>query len=147
LGKAFGRSSPVPLNSDLFYAEVFLKTGRPFRIPAEGRDTAVYVVGGEVNIEGREVHPTEMAVAKAGEDLLLEAKEDARVMIIGGRPVGERFIFWNFVSSSEEKIEQAKRLWSPGPSRDNSKFKPIPGDEAEFIPLPEDALRPKGTIM
>jgi redox-sensitive bicupin YhaK (pirin superfamily) len=148
LGRAFGHTSPVPVHSDLFYAEIKLSKGKALTIAAEGRDSAIYVVDGAVDIEGRKVNRTEMAVAKPGVDLPLVASEDSRVMVIGGNPVGERAIFWNFVSSSKQRIEEAKRLWSEGPSTDNPRFPPIPGDDREFIPLPsEPPPQPKGTIM
>lgn len=77
-----------------------------------------------------------MAVVKEGDDLLLEASEDFFVMILGGSAVGERFIFWNFVSSSAQKLENAKAEWRNGPSKDNSSFHPVPDDCLEYIPLP-----------
>jgi len=147
LGNLFGKTSPVPVHSDLFYAEVKIPSGQKFNLDVSGREAAVYVVNGNLQIEGELVHKNEMAVAKAGENLQLTAKDDVHIMVLGGRPVGERFIFWNFVSSSKERLEDAKKEWALGPLNWHSRFSIIPGDNGEFIPLPEESSNPKGTIM
>lgn len=88
-----------------------------------------------------------MIVAKGSANLLLTASKDAKVMLLGGSPVGKRNIFWNFVSSSEQRIEECKREWRKGPGN-SDRFGVIPGDNQEFIPLPETSpANPKGTIM
>ena len=147
LGRAFGRTSPVRVHSDLYYAELKLNPGATLTVPVEGRETAVYVVDGAIEIEGRVVNATEMAIGQTGVDLTLTARREARVMVIGGHPVGERFIFWNFVSSSKARLDEAKRDWQNGPGVHNPRFKPIPGEVDEFIPLPAEVGAPKGTIM
>ncbi|MGE3682185.1 MAG: pirin family protein [Bdellovibrionales bacterium] len=146
LGSAFGYKSPAQVHSSMIYAEVSLMRGGRFTIPAEGQESAIYVVEGKVCADGQEVNPTEMAIAANGEDLQIEATENSRFMVIGGEPLGERFIYWNFVSSSKSRIEEAKSLWSQGPSEANPRFQPIPSDNQEYIPLPNKP-QPKGTIM
>lgn len=149
LGRLFGRQSPVPVHSNLFYAEVRLEAGDRLDLPVEGREAAVYVVDGHIHITGEDVNSTEMAIGKDGEDLPIEALSSTRLMVIGGEPVGERIIYWNFVSSSAERMEEAKQLWAkgPGPTSENERFRPIPGDDREFIPLPVEPGVPKPTIM
>lgn len=136
LGKAFGKSSPVKVHCDLFYAEILLPKGKQIVMPVEGRESAVYVVDGAVSVDGQQVKALEMAVGRLGEDLPIDAAEDSRLMVIGGETLGERFIEWNFVSSSKERISDAKKQWSNGPQTDNPRFRPIPGDNQEFIPGP-----------
>lgn len=136
LGRAFGKVSPVKIYSDLFYVEINLAKGSSLTLPVEGRESALQIISGSVSIEGQEVKASEMAVGKTGEDLTILAVEDSHVMAIGGSSVGERFLYWNFVSSSKERLEEAKANWSEGPHSDNSRFHPIPGDDQEFIPLP-----------
>jgi redox-sensitive bicupin YhaK (pirin superfamily) len=136
VGSAYGQKSPVVTHSNLFYLECTLKRGSKLKFPSEGQEAAVYVVDGRARIDGAEVAIYSMAVAKTGADLEIEALEDSKIMILGGSPVGERQIFWNFVSSSEQRMEEAKNAWKSGPSPSNSRFHPVPGDDAEFIPLP-----------
>lgn len=146
LGSAFGYTSPAQVHSNLFYAEVAVDAGGRFALPAGERESAIYVIEGKVCADDREVNSTEMAIIASGEDLQIQVIEDTRFMILGGEPLGERFIYWNFVSSSNQRIEEAKSLWSLGPSAENPRFQPVPSDNDEFIPLPDDP-RPKGTIM
>lgn len=145
LGTLFNQKSPVKVHSDIFYAETFLKPGASLRVPGGEREAAAYVVEGKVEIAGQEIEHCHMAIAKAGAYLEIRAKEEARVMLLGGKPLGRRYIFWNFVSSSKERLEQAKHEWRPGPRTESARFLPIPGDDQEFIPLPEEPK--KGTIM
>ncbi|MBC7660838.1 MAG: pirin family protein [Chitinophagaceae bacterium] len=147
LGKAFGHESPVKVHSDMFYADISLKAGQKFVLPSEGREIAVYIVEGSVTVEGMVFDPYSMAIAKPGCDLTVAAcQENARIMVLGGQTLGKRHIFWNFVSSSKERIEEAKALWSDGPRATSRRFSPIPGDDKEFIPLPHEEPV-KGTIM
>lgn len=138
LGNIFDRTSPVKIHSDLFYAEIKIPRKTQLHIPTGGREAAIYVVDGNVSVEGQSLQAYEMLVAKRGSDLLVtaSAEQDARLMLIGGHPVGERFIYWNFVSSSKERLEEAKKLWSQGPTLDNPRFHPVPGDDQEFVSLP-----------
>ncbi len=145
LGEAFGHKSPVPVHSDLFYAELKIPKNTEINLATNGRDAAVYMVSGEIFIDEKKVSVNEMAIGKSKQDLRVIATKDTHLMFLGGSPVGERYIFWNFVSSSQERLEEAKRLWSQGPSKDNPRFHLIPGDDQEFIPLPD--VPAKGTIM
>jgi redox-sensitive bicupin YhaK (pirin superfamily) len=148
IGSAFGHTSPVRTHSDLFYIDVRLPAGGKLHFPAQGREAAAYVADGSVMVDDLKTDRFSMAVAERGEDLYLEALTDSRVMLLGGMPVGERFIHWNFVASSKELLEEAKKDWaSGGPRETSARFKPIPDDHNEFIPLPEEQTRPKGTIM
>jgi len=147
LGRLFGRQSPVPVHSDLFYAEARLAAGESLELMVEGREAAVYVVDGNIRIAGDDATCSEMAIGKTGENLPIEALSDAHLMLIGGRPVGDRLIYWNFVTGSSDRLLEAKRLWAQGPAPDNDRFRPIPGDDQEFIPLPVEPGVPKATIM
>lgn len=145
VGSALNYKSPVKAHSNLFYLEVKLSKGATFSFPADGREAAAYVVSGVAKIEEHNVEPFTMAVVGHCKDLKLTALEDSHIMVLGGEPIGERFIYWNFVASSKERLEKAKKDWEHGPSSDG-RFKIIPGDSSEFIPLPADAMA-KGTIM
>ncbi|HVS23855.1 MAG TPA: pirin-like C-terminal cupin domain-containing protein, partial [Gammaproteobacteria bacterium] len=130
MGAAFGRASPVATYSPTLYLEVRMPRGASFALPAEASERAAYVVSGAVLVGGREHRDGVLAVARAGATPSLTAVEDSRVMVIGGEPVGARQIWWNFVSSSQERIERAKRDWASG------RIGKVAGDD-EFIPLPE----------
>jgi hypothetical protein len=92
---------------------------------------AVHVAEGAVRIGDRRIGPGVMAVLRPGAQVTVEAEEAARLMLVGGAPLdGDRHIWWNFVSSSKERIERAKDDWR------NGRFGKVPGDETEFIPLP-----------
>lgn len=137
LGKAFGQTSPVPIMSDLFYAELKITKGETLIVPSENRELAAYLVTGSIRVDNDQLEPFAMAIGKNTEDITIEALEDSHVMLIGGKAIGPREIYWNFVSSSKERLEQAKKDWANGPTQDNNRFFPIPGDDQEFIPLPK----------
>lgn len=148
LGTAFKFTSPVSVHSDLFYLDAKFKKGARLTLPVDGREAAVYVVEGLLHVDGQELRQLSMAVSQTNADIHIEALEDSHVMFIGGKSVGPRFIYWNFVSSSEQRIEKAKADWRRGPGAAGSPFQTIPGDDKEFIPLPlEPDKNPKGTIM
>jgi redox-sensitive bicupin YhaK (pirin superfamily) len=133
-GKFFGQQSPVPALSDLFYVEVQLLPGARLDIPAEYGEQAIYVVGGQIDL-GRDgiFDAGRLLVQKPGKTLTVTASGllPARLMLLGGEPMdGPRYLTWNFVSSSADRIEQAKEDWR------NQKFPMVPG-ETEFIPLPD----------
>ena len=109
-----------------------LDAGATAQLPAEYSERAAYIVSGEVEVDGRAVNPAQMLVFAHGQPVLFTAKSDAVVMLLGGEPVGERFVEWNFVSSSKERIEQAKADWRAG------RMKLPDLDSGEFIPLPPD---------
>lgn len=147
LGTAFGQKSPVPVHSDMFYIEVHLKKGQRFTLPSEGREIAVYNVDGKISVDGSEIDAYSMAIAKENVDLEIVGIEDTRVMLLGGKPLGKRYIYWNFVSSSEGRLEEAKADWKTGPRKESQRFRLIPNDDKEFIPLPEEKGNPKGTPL
>ncbi|HEV7703463.1 MAG TPA: pirin family protein [Gemmatimonadaceae bacterium] len=131
MGSAFGRDSPVATYSPTLYMEVGMPKGARFVLPAEHSERAAYVVTGAVRIDAQDHTDGVMAVARAGAILTLTALADSRVMVIGGEPLGERHIWWNFVSSSRERIERGKRDWLEG------RIGKVAGDD-EFIPLPDN---------
>lgn len=129
-GRLAGMESPVAIDSPQFYVHWEFGGGARVSLPAEYPERAVYVASGAVQIEGVEVVAGNMAVLRAGAAVTLEARADAVVMALGGEPVGPRFIDWNFVSSSKERIEQARADWAAG------RMKLPDLDHDEFIPLP-----------
>jgi redox-sensitive bicupin YhaK (pirin superfamily) len=130
-GRAYGRRSPVPTFSDMFYLAVELDAGATFDLPPDHAERGVYVVDGEVMAGGRMVEPQHMAVLTAGTTVEIGAGSPSTLMLLGGEPLdGERHLVWNFVASDRELIEDAKARWKAGG------FDPVPG-ETEFIPLPE----------
>jgi redox-sensitive bicupin YhaK (pirin superfamily) len=131
-GAAYGLTSPARVLSPTFYVEAVLPAGARISLPEEYEERAAYVVGGAIASDGEEVGEGEMVVVRSKVDAVLQARQPSRVMLLGGaRMDGPRHIWWNFVSSSEARIEQAKRDWTQG------RFGKIHGDDAEFIPLPD----------
>jgi len=130
-GKAFGAEAKVKTHSPMFYVHWNLRAGAKAQLPAEYPERAAYVAQGVVDVEGREFHAGQMMVFEPGQPVLFTATTDAIVMLLGGEPVGPRFIEWNFVSSSKDRIEQAKADWRAG------RMKLPDADHDEFIPLPE----------
>lgn len=150
LGTAFTYQSPVKVHSDLFYLYVDMPKGTQITFPLEGREGAAYIVDGSVIINEKTINQYEMAVGKKCGNLSVQALADSRIMLLGGKPVGERYIYWNFVASSPEKIEKAKLDWASGPGAAGSRFPKIPHDQNEFIPLPDEESiqgKHKGTVM
>jgi redox-sensitive bicupin YhaK (pirin superfamily) len=134
-GTLYGASAPVRTLSEMFYADITLEAGARLPVPAEHEERAAYIVEGVVELprDGGNFDAGQLLIFKPGEEITLQAPEatPARVMLLGGAPMdGKRHIFWNFVSSSQERIEQAKEDWKAG------RFTPVPG-ETEYIPLPE----------
>lgn len=130
-GKAFGAEAKVPVFSPLFYVHWELAAGARAALPAEYPERAAYVARGSVEADGRTLRTGQMAVFQPGETIAFTALEPSTVMLLGGEPVGPRFIDWNFVSSSKERIDQAKADWRAG------RMKLPDLDHDEFIPLPE----------
>jgi redox-sensitive bicupin YhaK (pirin superfamily) len=129
-GEAFGMKSPVRVFSPMFYVDAVMKPGATLDLPSGYAERAAYVVEGGIEIEGRAFDAGTLLVFAKGEPASLRATGAGRVALIGGAPLeGERHIWWNFVASSPERIERAKRQWADG------KFAKVPG-ETEFIPLP-----------
>jgi redox-sensitive bicupin YhaK (pirin superfamily) len=131
-GEAFGAKAKVKTHSPMFYAHWRLDAGASAQLPAEYSERAAYIVSGEVEVDGRVFSPAQMLVFAPGQPVMFAAKSDAVVMLLGGEPLGERFVEWNFVSSSKERIEQAKADWRAG------RMKLPDLDSGEFIPLPPD---------
>lgn len=137
-GSFFGKASPVPVASSMFYVDLVLQPGARLSIPAEYPEQAMYVVQGSLDLgrDGR-FDAGQLVVLKPGATVTLSAGSSVtRVMLLGGEPMdGPRYLHWNFVSSSEERIEQAKEDWKA------QAFPKVP-DETEFIPLPDTPGRP-----
>jgi redox-sensitive bicupin YhaK (pirin superfamily) len=138
-GEAFGAKARVKTHSPMFYAHWRLTAGAQAQLPAEYSERAAYVAVGEVEVEGQAARAGQMLVFAGREPVVFTAKTDATVMLLGGEPLGERFIAWNFVSSREERIEQAKADWRAG------RMKLPDLDHDEFIPLPPDPPPPSPT--
>jgi redox-sensitive bicupin YhaK (pirin superfamily) len=138
-GNAFGLKSNVKTHSPLFYLHAAIDKGARFGLPREHSERGVYIVKGSVEVSGRTYSSGQMLVFNNGADPVIVAKEHTTLMLLGGEPLGERFIWWNFVSSRKERIEQAKADWKEG------RIILPPNDDHEFVPLPEDKSRPAGS--
>ncbi|WP_423148389.1 pirin family protein [Rubrolithibacter danxiaensis] len=138
-GNAYGVTNDVKTHSPLFYIHVVLDTGAHFGLPKEHAERGIYIAKGSIEIAGRTYQEGQMLVFTKSADPVIIAKEPATIMLLGGEPLGERYIWWNFVSSRKERIDQAKSDWKEG------KILLPPTDNKEFIPLPEDKSRPSGS--
>lgn len=134
VGEAFGAASPVAVRSPTLYLDIALSAGDAFPLPP-ARERAVYGVDGVYRLDGEAVEPRRMVLIAEGDEPMISADADARVVLVGGEPLGLRFMWWNFVSSRRQRIAQAADDWAQG------RFAPVPG-ETEFIPLPD--RRPAG---
>ena len=131
-GTAYGERSPVAVLSPTLYVHARIDAEAVFPVDDAHEERAIYVVEGAVGCEAASLQAGTIAVLRPGTSVKLKAESTARVMIVGGaRLAGERHIEWNFVSSSRKRIEQAKRDWKEG------RFPKVPGDETEYVPLPE----------
>jgi redox-sensitive bicupin YhaK (pirin superfamily) len=135
-GELLGMKAAAATHSPLFYAHAELARGRDFSLPAQHRERAAYVVSGSLDIGATRCDAGRMLVFAPGAEVRMRATSDARLMLLGGDAIGPRHIEWNFVSSSRERIEQAKADWRAG------RFALPVLDHDEFIPLPEDAAPP-----
>jgi len=138
-GDAYGLRNDVKVRSPLFYLHVTLQQGATFGLPKEHSERGFYIVKGSVEVSGNVYHAGQMLVFTTGADPLILAKDNTTLMLLGGEPLGERFIWWNFVSSRQERIEQAKEDWKQG------RIVLPPNDNKEFIPLPDDKSKPAGS--
>jgi redox-sensitive bicupin YhaK (pirin superfamily) len=129
-GNAYGESSPVRTHSPLFYLHTEWQAGARKALPGGHKEQAVYVAKGEIEHAGELYQPGQLLVFGDDVDAVITARTPATLMLLGGEPLGERHIFWNFVSSRKERIEQAKADWAGG------RFALPPDDRAEWIPLP-----------
>ena len=131
-GEAYGAKAPFPVSSPLFYVHWTLAAGTRADLEARYPERAAYIAQGSVAVDGRTFDAGQMLVFAPGEAVVFEAVSPAIVMLLGGDPIGERFIEWNFVSSSRERIDRAKDDWRAG------RMKLPVHDDAEFVPLPPD---------
>jgi hypothetical protein len=134
-GSAYGKRTSVQVASPTFYLDVQLEAAASLELPEEHEERAFYLVSGRVSVSEREYEPRTLAAARPGARVKLTALEPSRLMLLGGAHLGERFIEWNFVSSSLESIAAAKQAWQA------REFPVVPGDEIEFIPLPSPPIR------
>jgi redox-sensitive bicupin YhaK (pirin superfamily) len=129
-GSLYGERSPVPTFTEMFYADAAIEEGAKLPLPAEHEERAVYVVEGGIEVAGDHSPAGQLLVFRPGDQITLTARGRARLLLLGGEPMdGLRHIWWNFVASRQDRIEQAKADWRAG------RFSPVPG-ETEFIPLP-----------
>lgn len=138
-GNAYGLKNDVKTHSPLCYLHAKVETGAKLGLPSEHTERAIYVAKGSVEVSGRTYTAGQMLVFNRGLEPAIVAKEAATLMVLGGEPLGERFIWWNFVSSRRERIEQAKADWKAG------RIQLPPTDNEEFVPLPAEKSRPAGT--
>jgi len=131
-GSLYGKSSPVKTLSEMFYAAVVLEAGARLALQPDYEERAIYIAEGSVELDGVAFSTGELLICRPGSEIVLRASAPARLMLLGGAPMdGPRHVFWNFVSSTRERIEVAKADWKAG------RFTQVP-QETEFIPLPED---------
>jgi redox-sensitive bicupin YhaK (pirin superfamily) len=135
-GTAFGMSSELHTHSPLVYVHLDLRAGASTNVVCNYTERAVYVASGRISIDDQTFDAGQMIVFAAGDAPTIEVIEAATLMLLGGEPIGPRHIWWNFVSSSRERIEQAKADWKAG------RFALPKGDDGEFIPLPDDPPPP-----
>ncbi len=139
-GEAFGARAPVDTHSPLFYVHWRLAAGARAQLPAEYPERAAYIAAGSVEVDGVRFREGQMLTFLPGKPVLFNAPESAVVMLLGGQPLGRRFIEWNFVSSSQERIEQAKHDWRAGrmqlPQLDDGEFIPFPAQPGSHAAAP-----------
>lgn len=129
IGNALGAESPVVTASKTTYVDVQLDAGKDFRVDIQNQELAIYLAEGEITVNGEKLEPYHLVMVEQGDTI--SAICDSRFLLLGGEPLdGERFIFWNFVSSSKEKLREAGGRW------ENGGFTMVPG-ETDFIPLPK----------
>ena len=142
LGDAYGETSPVTMHSETFYADVVLAAGASFPLPDNHEDRGIYVTEGSIEVAGDTFPAGRMMVFRPGDSISAKAgPQGARLMVLGGATMNEkRYIWWNFVSSSKDKIEEAKEAWMAA-DWENGPFQLPPGDDAEHIPITPEYAR------
>jgi redox-sensitive bicupin YhaK (pirin superfamily) len=136
-GSLYGERAPVEVFSEMFYADATLSGAARLDLPAEHEERAAWVAEGRIEVGGDVFDAGQMLVFRPGDAVAIKALDPARLILFGGEPMdGPRHVWWNFVSSSAARIEQAKADWKA------ARFGKVPGDETEFIPLPEEPPRP-----
>jgi redox-sensitive bicupin YhaK (pirin superfamily) len=138
-GEAFGLRNDVKTHSPMFYVHLVLQPGARFGMPLGYPERGAYVAKGSVEVSGRTYGVGQLIVFTPGIDPVIIAREISTIMLLGGEPLGERFIWWNFVSSRPERIEEAKADWKAG------RIALPPNDNTEFVPLPTNNFRPAGS--
>jgi hypothetical protein len=137
-GTAFGAQSPLRTPSETLYADVRLATNARLPIEPTYEERALYTIAGDIEVAGETFGAGQLLVLRPGDQIVVRAATKARFMLFGGAPMGgPRYIWWNFVSSRPERIEQAKEEWAQG------RFDTVPGDVDEFIPLPDTGGKPR----
>lgn len=129
IGSAYGVSSPVISFCETQYIEAKLQSEQKLKLP-QVTEAAIYLAEGDASINGEALRQYQMMIVENSGDLTIAATKESHIVLIGGTPLGERHIYWNFVSSRRERIEQAKQDWREG------RFAKVKGDDKEFIPLP-----------
>jgi len=137
-GGAYGLSNGVTTHSPLFYVHTVLQPGTRFGLPQHYAERGAYIAKGSLEVNGHSYGAGQLLVFGPTNDPVLVARETCTLMLLGGEPLGERFIWWNFVSSRKERIEQAKADWQAG------RIPLPPTDNATFVPLPNDLSKPAG---
>ncbi len=132
IGSAYGVSSPAISFCETLYIEAQPQSEQKLKLP-QATEAAIYLVDGHASINGETLRQYQMMIVENSGDLAIAATKESRIVLIGGAPLGERHIYWNFVSSRRERIEQAKQDWREG------RFEKVKGDDKEFIPLPDNA--------
>ncbi len=134
IGSLYGETSPAIFPHDCFYAEAVLAPGAILPLDPTHEERAVYLASGRIDIAGQSFEGSQMLIFKPGDRISILAESNARLIVLGGEPMdGARHIWWNFVSSSKERIDEAKEEWR------QRRFDIVPGDADDFIPLPESA--------
>jgi len=137
-GNAYGLHSNVHTHSSMFYLHVVLQAHTRFALPQEHTERGVYIAKGSLEVNGVTYTEGKLLVFVKGSDPVITAKAHTTLMLLGGEPLGNRYIWWNFVSSRRERIEQAKEDWKQG------RIILPPNDNQEFVALPEDKAKPTG---
>jgi hypothetical protein len=139
-GTLLGLRSPVATLSPLFYAAARLQAQAWLEVPVEQPERAIYILEGTIEVDGRDIEAGQLLICRPGVGVALRATQSAQLLLLGGEPLdGPRHLLWNFVSSSAERLEQARSDWRQG------KFAAVPGDD-EFIPLPPDPPSAAGQV-
>ena len=137
-GQAWGETSPLSTASETLYADVTLEQGASVPIDPAHEERALYTISGEMEVAGTRFEAAQLLILRPGDAITVSAVADARFLLFGGAPMeGPRYIWWNFVSSRKERIDQAKAEWKAG------RFDTVPGDEKDFIPLPPERGNPR----
>ena len=140
-GSTHGVTSPLKTASETLYADIALAAGARFEVEATQEERALYLLTGALAVDGARCEQGTLLILRTGAAITVTAQADSRFMLFGGEPMeGPRYIWWNFVSSRRERIEAAKAEWAAG------RFDTVPGDEAEFIPLPTSGGRPRRAV-